>query len=142
MFLLDTNVLSELRRPERADANVRAWAASQPAELFYISAITLLEIEVGILQKERRDPKQGAIMRAWFEGDIVRPFANRIVGIDAAIARRCALLHVPDPRPERDALIAASAFVRGMTIVTRDVADFAPMKVNLLNPWLGGASGA
>lgn len=135
MYLLDTNVISELRRPERADANVRAWAEAQSTALFHLSAITLLEIELGILQKARRDAPQAARLRAWLEDEIVAVFRDRIVDVDAAVARRAAALHVPDPRPERDALIAATALTHGMTIVTRDVADFAPMNVAVLNPW-------
>lgn len=135
MYLLDTNVLSELRRPERTHPNVRAWAEAQPAALFHLSVITLLEIELGILRRARHDEQQAMILRTWFEGDIVGGFADRIVSVDAAVARRAASLHVPDQRPERDALIAATALTHGMTIVTRNVADFVPMKVNVLNPW-------
>ena len=136
MFLLDTNVVSELRRPERADANVRAWASSAPAELHAISVVTVLELERGTLLMERRDINQGAILRRWLEGEILTPLAARILTIDVAIARRCASLHVPDPRPERDALIAATALMHGLTVVTRNTADFEPMGVTLLNPWL------
>lgn len=142
MYILDTNVLSELRRPQRADANVRAWAAAQPAALFYISAVTVLEIELGVQRMERRDARQGAILRTWFEQNIMAPFADRIMTIDAAIARRCASLHVPDPQPERDALLAATALTHGMTVVTRDVSDFEAFGVAVLNPWTGGAANA
>jgi predicted nucleic acid-binding protein len=144
MFLLDTNVVSEIRRPERADANVRAWAHGTPAELYAISVMTVLELERGILRIERRDVAQGGILRRWLEHEVLMPLAARILPIDTAIARRCAALHVPDPRPERDALIAATALVHGLTLVTRNVADFASTGVELLNPWLvqsGQASG-
>lgn len=140
MFLLDTNVVSELRRPQRADTNVRAWATSTPAELYAISVVTVLELERGTLLLERRDTAQGAIMRRWLEHEILTPFVNRILPIDTTIARRCANLHIPDPRPERDALIAATALTHGLTVVTRNTADFEPMGVSLLNPWL--AAGA
>lgn len=136
MFLLDTNVVSELRRPERADANVRAWASGTPAELYAISVVTVLELERGILLVERRDAMQAAVLRRWLEREILTPLADRILPIDTAIARRCANLHVPDPRPERDALIAATALTLGLTVVTRNVGDFEPMGVALLNPWL------
>jgi predicted nucleic acid-binding protein len=136
MFLLDTNVVSELRRPERADANVRAWASSAPAELYAISVVTVLELERGTLLVERRDAMQGGILRRWLEREILAPLATRILAIDVAIARQCASLHVPDPRPERDALIAATALTHGLTVVTRNTADFEPMGVALLNPWL------
>ncbi len=136
MFLLDTNVVSELRRPERADTNVRAWASSTPAELYAISVVTVLELELGTLLMERRDTVQGAILRRWLEHEILTPLADRILPIDTTIARRCAKLHVPDPRPERDALIAATALTHGLTLVTRNVVDFEPMGIAVLNPWL------
>lgn len=135
MFLLDTNVVSELRRPERADANVRAWASGTPAELYAISVVTVLELEWGILLVERRDAMQAAVLRRWLEREVLTPLADRILPIDTPIARRCANLHVPDPRPERDALIAATALTLGLTLVTRNIADFEPMGVSLLNPW-------
>ncbi len=136
MFLLDTNVVSELRRPERADANVRAWASNSPAELHALSVVTVLELERGVLLMERRDASQGAILRRWLEHEVLTPLASRILTIDTEIARVCAKLHVPDPRPERDALITATALVHGLTVVTRNTADFEPMGVALLNPWL------
>ncbi len=136
MFLVDTNVVSELRRPERADANVRLWAGNTPAELHWISVVTILELERGTLLMERRDAMQGAILRRWLEQEVLRQHAVRFLTIDSVIARACAKLHVPNPRPERDALIAATALVHGLTIVTRNTADFAPMGVALLNPWL------
>jgi hypothetical protein len=136
MYLLDTNVVSELRRPRRAAANVRAWAAGAPVDLVAVSVVTVLELERGTLLVERRDPVQGAILRRWLEHEVVTPLAGRILPIDAAIARRCAALHVPDPRPERDALIAATALTHGLTVVTRNTADFEPLGVAVLNPWL------
>lgn len=138
-WLLDTNVWSELRNPGRADANVRAWAqAADPAEL-YLSVITVLELERGVLLVERRDPEQGARLRRWLEQRVLEPFERQVLPIDAAIARRCASLHVPDPRPERDALIAATALAHGLTVVTRNTADFAPTGVAVLNPWRAAA---
>jgi toxin FitB len=136
MFLLDTNVISELRRPERADANVRMWASVTPAESHWISVVTVLELERGTLLMERRDALQGAILRRWLEHEVLRSHAVRLLTVDAVIARACAKLHVPDPRPERDALIAATALVHGLTVVTRNTANFAPMGVALFNPWL------
>jgi predicted nucleic acid-binding protein len=136
MFLLDTNVVSELRRPERADANVRSWALDTPTALYAISVVTVFELERGALRMERRDIAQGAVLRRWLENDVLARFAARILPIDTAIARRCAALHVPDPRPERDALIAATALTHGLTVVTRNAADFEPMGVAVLNPWL------
>lgn len=137
MWLLDTNVVSELRkaRTGRADPKVVAWAESvSPASLF-LSVITLQELELGVLQTERRDAAQGRVLRAWLDDQVIPAFAGRVLVIDAAVALRCARLHVPDPRSEADALIAATALVHGMTVVTRNVADFAPTGVALLNPW-------
>ncbi|MEQ1697946.1 MAG: type II toxin-antitoxin system VapC family toxin [Hyphomicrobiaceae bacterium] len=136
MYLLDTNVVSELRRPERADSNVRSWASNTPVELYALSVVTVLELERGTLLIERRDTKQGAVLRRWLELEILAPLAERILPINSPIARRCAALHVPDPRPERDALIAATALVHGLTVVTRNIADFEPMGVKLFNPWV------
>lgn len=139
-YLVDTNVWSELRNRGRSDNNVRAWAeAANPAEL-YLSAVTVFELERGVLLIERRDPEQGAHLRRWLEDRVLEPFDGQVLPIDARVARRCAVLHVPDPRPERDALIAATALTHGLTVVTRNVGDFEPMGVVLLNPWL--ASGA
>ena len=135
MFVLDTNVISELRRPDRANPNVVKWAAGIPAVQFFLSAISLLEIERGALQVARKDMSQGRVLRAWIDGQILARFENRILAVDSTVALRCARLHIPDPRSERDALIAATALVHGMTIVTRNVDDFAATGVSLLNPW-------
>jgi hypothetical protein len=136
MYLLDTNVVSELRKAARADATVRAWAQSASANSFWLSAITVLELEIGVLRVERRDAAQGALLRHWLENWVLVRFGERILGVDVEIARRGAQLHVPDPRPERDALIAATALTHGLTMVTRNVGDFEPMGVALINPWL------
>jgi predicted nucleic acid-binding protein len=135
MFLLDTNVVSELRRPEKANRNVLAWANSVPAASFFLSAISILEIEIGALLIARRDVAQGAVLRAWIDDQLLPRFDGRILAVDTVVAQRCAHLHVPDPRAERDALIAATAMVHGLTVVTRNVADFERVGVPLLNPW-------
>ena len=137
MYLLDTNVVSELRKAKagKADANVTAWAGRVPFGSLFISTITLLELEMGVLQIERRDATQGAILRTWLDRQVLPAFHDRILPVDVVVARRCASLHVPDPRAERDALIAATALVHGMTVVTRNVGDFEPTGVPLLNPW-------
>jgi toxin FitB len=137
MFLLDTNVISELRKAGdgKADANVVAWLSRVDATSFYLSAVTLMELELGILRLERRDTAQGVRLRAWMDSHILPEFAERTLLIDAPVSLRCAQLHVPDPRPYGDALIAATALVHGMTIVTRNVADFASTGVPLVNPW-------
>jgi toxin FitB len=138
MYLLDTNVLSELRRPERAAANVRRWILGVPKAQLFISVISILEIELGRLQVARRDVLHGVAIRDWLEQRILPNFADKILPVDAAVARRCAALHVPDPKAERDAMIAATALTHGFTMVTRNVSDFQPMGVALLNPWDGG----
>lgn len=137
MFVLDTNVVSELRKAKagKADKNVTAWAASVPTVSLYLSAITILELETGVLLAERRDPVQGALLRTWLTNHVLPAFAGRVLAIDTAVAQRCAGMHVPDPRTDRDAIIAATALVHGMTVVTRNVADFAPTGVRLVNPW-------
>ena len=135
-FLVDTNVWSELRIPARANANVRAWAAVVPEGALYLSAATVFELERGVLLMERCDARQGARLRGWLNEHVLGPFARHILPMDAGIARRCASLHVPDTRPARDALIAATALVHRLTVVTRNVADFEPMDVPVLNPWL------
>ena len=123
MILLDTNLVSELRRGPRADPAVRAWADRTPAGLFWLSAITLLELEIGVLRIERRDPAQGALLRHWLEQSVLARFQGRMLAVDQDVARRCARLHVPDPRPNRDALIAATALVHGLILVTRNETD-------------------
>ncbi|MDN3274106.1 type II toxin-antitoxin system VapC family toxin [Frankia sp. RB7] len=135
MFLLDTNVISELRRPDKADRNVVAWANAVPAANFFMSVISILEIELGARLIERRDAAQGAILRTWIDTQVLARFEGRILAIDTAVALRCAQLHVPNPRAERDALIAATALVHGLTVVTRNLGDFEPTGVSLLNPW-------
>jgi len=135
MQLLDTNVVSIFRRPDKAPPQVLDWAASVDADDFFLSVITILEIEQGILLKERTDKAQAALYRDWLNNDILVRYDERILPIDLAVARRCAGLHVPDPKSERDALIAATALVHGMSVVTRNEADFKATGVPLINPW-------
>jgi predicted nucleic acid-binding protein len=140
MLLLDTNVISEIRKINsgRADSRVSKWANQQTSTDLYISVITVMELEQGILQRERQDAQQGKILRLWLEQQVLPAFGGRILEIDNAVARTCARLHVPDPRSERDALIAATAIVHGMTVVTRNIRDFEATGVALINPWQGG----
>ena len=137
MFALDINVVSELRKVRlgKADANVATWTESVDAADLFVSAITILELELGVLSIERKDAAQGAMLRAWLEQHVLPEFSGRTLPVDTAVAQRCARLHVPDKRGERDALIAATALVHGMTVVTRNVADFEPTGVKILNPW-------
>jgi toxin FitB len=135
MYILDTNVVSELRKAKKADQNVTKWAQPLPSGTLYISVISLLELEIGILLMERRDKAQGAILRAWMDRHVLPTFYARILAIDTTVVQRCAALHVPNPRSDRDALIAATALVHGLTVATRNVADFEGMGVGVLNPW-------
>jgi predicted nucleic acid-binding protein len=137
MFLLDTDVVSELRkaRAGKADRNVVEWADSVSATSLYLSAISILELEIGVMLVERRDAVQGAILRAWLDNHVLPAFAGRIIAVDTAVARCCARLHVPDRRSDHDAFIAAAALLHGMTVVTRNIADFAPTGVETLDPW-------
>ena len=135
MYILDTNVVSELRKAKKADQNVTKWAHPFPSTTLYLSVISLLELEIGILLMERRDKEQGAILRAWMNRHVLPTFSGRILAIDTTVVQRCAALHVPNPRSDRDALIAATALVHGLTVATRNVADFEDMGVDVLNPW-------
>jgi predicted nucleic acid-binding protein len=135
-YLLDTNVISELRKSaDRASPNVRGWAQRQPTSELSISVITVMEIEIGVARLERRDALQGRVLRSWLERDLLAAFATRVLPVDLDVVRRAALMHVPDPRPERDVLIAATALTHKLVVVTRNVADFALLEVGLLNPW-------
>ncbi len=135
MFVLDTKVVSELRLPAKANAGVVAWAAAQAPGQLFVSAITVLELETGVLLKERKDPAQGATLRAWLNNKVLAFFADQVLPVDLPVTRLCAQLHVPRPRSERDALIAATAMIHGMTVVTRNVQDFRATGVALLDPW-------
>ena len=135
MYILDTNVISELRKARKTHPNVRKWARPLPSANLYISVISLLELEIGILLVARRDKEQGAILRAWMDGHVLPTFSGRILAIDTPVAQRCATLHVPNPRSDRDALIVATALVHGLTVATRNVADFERTGVSVVNPW-------
>ena len=135
MFIIDTNVVSELRRPAKAHAKVLAWARETPVGSLYLSVITVLELELGALQAARKDAKRGAALRTWIDEQVLLQFDGRILPVDTVVAQRCARLHVPDPQSERDALIAATALAHGMTVVTRNVRDFARTDVMTFNPW-------
>lgn len=137
MFLLDTNAVSDLRRPDKADRGLAAWAAGATSAELFISAITLFELELGAAQAARKDAAKAAVLRRWLDAHVMPAFRGRIIPVDAAVAQRCAALHVPDPRPQRDSLIAATALVHRLTVVTRNVRDFEPMGVPLINPWGG-----
>ncbi|AOV18367.1 twitching motility protein PilT [Acidihalobacter aeolianus] len=137
MYVLDTNVVSELRkiRGGKADPNLAAWVENVDAADLFVSAITIMELELGVLSIERKDATQGAVLRTWLDQHVLPEFSGRTLPVDTAVAQRCARLHVPDKRSERDALIAATALVHGMAVVTHNVADFEPTGATILNPW-------
>jgi toxin FitB len=137
MYLIDTNIVSALRRRPApiADQPAHTWASTvQPNDL-YISVITLMEIEHGILQLARKDTRQASVLRQWLEQRVKPAFEGRILVIDEAAALHCAALHSPNPKPERDAWIAATAIAHSLTVVSRNAKDFQQMNVGLVNPW-------
>ncbi|RYE61774.1 MAG: type II toxin-antitoxin system VapC family toxin [Oxalobacteraceae bacterium] len=138
-YLLDTNVISELRKlgDGKADENVVDWVRGQDADDLCLSAITILELERGVLGVQRRDPAQGARLRTWLDHHVRPGFSGRILAIDDAIATRCAHLHIPDRRNEADALIAATGLVHGLSVVTRNIRDFEGTGVIVIDPWRG-----
>ena len=137
MYMLDTNVVSEIRkiRLGKADEFVSQWSDSVNTAELYLSVITLQELEIGVLLAEYRNPAKGALLRGWLNKQVIPAFSGRILPVDTAVAIRSAKLHVPNPRPVRDGLIAATALVHGMTVVTRNISDFASCGVALINPW-------
>jgi predicted nucleic acid-binding protein len=138
MFVLDTNVVSELRklRSGKADRRVAAWAQGVPATRLFVSAVSLHELELGVLLAERADPKKGETLRAWLDVSVAAAFEARVLPVDEAVARRAAALHVPDAAPFADALIGATALVHRMTLVTRNTRDFERFAgLRLVNPW-------
>jgi hypothetical protein len=138
MFVLDTNVVSELRKVRSGKANpgVAEWAAGVTSAEMFVSTITIHELEHGVLLMERSDPAQGAVLRSWLDESVAVAFAERVLVVDEDVARRAASLHVPDPAPFRDALIGGTALVHRMTLVTRNVKDFKTFAgVDVLNPW-------
>jgi len=137
MYILDTNVVSEIRkiRLGKSDKFVSQWSDSVNSAELYLSVITLQELEIGVLLAEYRDPTKGALLRGWLNKQVIPAFSGRILPVDTAVAIRSAKLHIPNPRPVRNGLIAATALVHGMTVVTRNISDFASCGIALINPW-------
>lgn len=134
-YLLDTNVLSDARRG--ASASLDQWLAEQSLDSLAISAITLFELEHGVRRMERRDERQGSLLRQWLNGVVREAFAGNVLPVDEAVAVAAADLPVPDPIPVPDAFIAATALVHGLTLVTRNIGNFDRASVPMMNPWSG-----
>jgi len=139
MYLLDTNVVSELRRRNRAHPDVLAWAESVSSADLRLSVVTALELDLGRRLLARKDPEQADRLALWIDRTLQ---SQPVLPVDLAVARKAAELHVPNPRDPRDALIAATALIHRLTVVTRNVRDFEPTGVPLLDPWsFGGPAG-
>lgn len=137
MYLLDTNVISEIRKVNagKANAGVTQWTKKTSQSLMYVSVISLMEIEQGILRLERKDTVQACLLKDWFHNIVLPSFDNNVMNIDKNIALTCATLHVPDKQPANDSLIAATALVHDLTLVTRNTKDFEQIGVKLFNPF-------
>lgn len=137
MYLLDTNVISESRKlgTSRVDPIAALWFDRIDAAATYLSAMTVFELERGVRQMERRDAAQGLMLRRWLSDQVMATYEARILPLSGAVALVCAGLHIPDPKSERDAWIAATAIDAGLTLTTRNVGDFAGMGVRLVNPF-------
>ena len=134
-YLLDTNVVSALRRKDRAEKRVLDWFERVAEADFFVSVLTMMEIEIGVRRLELHDPRQAAVIRAWKEGPLEALFRGRCVTVDRETVERCAALHVPGPQPEIDALIAATAIAKRLTLVTRNERDFTGIPIAVVNPW-------
>ena len=137
MYLLDTNVVSELRKVKsgKADKNVQAWSLEVDPQLLFISSIVVHEIELGVLLAERSDKAKGLVLRKWMNEHVLPTFEGRILSVDKQVVLVSAKYHVPNPKPYRDTLIAATAVSHGMIVVTRNTDDFQLDGVKLINPW-------
>ena len=137
MYLLDTNIISESRKlgTSRIDIYAARWFAQVDDETTFISAMTIFELERGVRQMERRDVTQGLALRRWLDDQVMTTYENRTLPLSRVVAQVCASLHIPDPKSERDAWIAATAIDAKLTLVSRNVQDFANMGVDLINPF-------
>ena len=138
MFLLDTNAVSEARKvlSGRANPGFAEWLVSTSAIQYYLSTISVFELEMGVLLMENRDARQGASLRIWLDKQVKPTFVGRILALDNEIAVCAAKLHVPKPASDRDAFIAATAMVHNLTLVTRNIRDFKRFPdLLLVCPW-------
>ncbi|ESQ89131.1 twitching motility protein PilT [Asticcacaulis sp. AC460] len=137
MYLLDTPVITELRkaRSGKADPGVVNWAGGVARQNMYVSTLTLLELEGGVAQVERKDASYGQALRSWLDDQVMKAFEGRILAIDAAVVKKRAALPYVDNKGDRDALIAATALVHGLTVVTRHISNFRSGRVKVFNPW-------
>jgi len=137
LYLLDTNVVSDLRKAgtPAADPNLIEWASDIESGHLYISSITVLELEIGVQRLERRDKRQGKVLRSWLEDRVYPSFEGRVLAFCLDSAAYCAQLHVPNQRSDRDSFIASIAYVHDMTVATRNLKDFSGMGISLVNPW-------
>jgi hypothetical protein len=137
MLLLDTNVISELRkvRDGRTNPLFIAWAKTLDWSDLYLSVITLYELELGVGRLEEYDTVQGKILRTWLGKSVLKRFESRILPVNEAVATRSAQLQIPRTRQVEDTLIAATAYVYNLPVVTRYVSDFEGTGVRIINPW-------
>lgn len=137
MYLLDTNVISELRKIPKstADKNVMAWAKSVDSTLMFMSTITIFEIELGIQLHRQKDATQSLMLHDWFHGHVMPLFAGRVLPVNEIIALTAAELNCPNRRPLNDSLILATGKVHQLIIVTRNEKDFEGAGIKVLNPW-------
>jgi len=137
MYLLDTNIISESRKlgTSKVNLNAERWFVGVDVETSFVSAMTIFELERGVRQMERRDTAQGSALRRWFDDQVMTTYERRTLPLSREVALICAGLHIPNPKSERDAWIAATAINAELTLVSRNVSDFAGMVVKLINPF-------
>jgi len=133
-FLIDTNIISEVRKGDRCDAAVAAWWAGVAEDDLWLSALVLGEIRKGVELARRRDPRKAAVLEAWLS-DVVSGFGDRVLPVDASVAEEWGRMNAIRPVPVIDALLAATAKANGLTLVTRNAADVAGLGVEVLNPF-------
>lgn len=136
MYLLDTPVIAELRRAKSglADEHVTRWASNVPAQNLFVSVLSLLELESGIAEVQRKDRALGAALHTWIDVTVPAAFEGRILSVDLAVTKKRATLPFSETK-DRDALLAATALTHGLTVVTRNLSSYRFSKVKLFNPW-------